>query len=259
MRLELCDLRLARGGRPVLTGVSAAFEPGTVTAVLGPNGAGKSTLLEAMAGLLAPAAGEIRLDGVPLAALPARARARAIGYLPQGATLHWNLTVADVVALGRTPHVGAFAAASAADRDAVARAMAAADVDSLARRRALDLSGGERARVLLARVLAGEPRVLLADEPLANLDPRHQLEALRLLRGAADAGAAVVLVLHDLAAAARAADRLILLAGGRVLGDGQPADVLTAALLAEAYGVEMRVWSEPGVGLIVAPQRFTDA
>jgi iron complex transport system ATP-binding protein len=253
MRLEAVELALARGGRTVLAGVSAAFSPGTVTAILGPNGAGKSTLLAALAGLIAPVAGTVTLDGTAVAALAPRARARAIGYLPQGGELAWNLEVHEVVALGRLPHRGAFAGLGAADHAAIGRAMAAADLEGLAGRPVLSLSGGERARVLLARVLAGEPAVLLADEPLANLDPRHVAEALRMFRAAADDGAAVVLVLHDLQAAARAADRLLLLAGGRVLGDGAPRDVLTPALLREAYGVEMRVLDDPEAGLLVVP------
>jgi iron complex transport system ATP-binding protein len=250
--LEAKGVTLARGGRTVLAGVSAAFAPGTVTAILGPNGAGKSTLLEALAGLRAPDAGAVTLDGAPVAAMPTPARARAIGYLPQGGAVHWNLEVEELVALGRLPHRGPLAGPSAADRAAIRGAMAAADVAGFARRRIDELSGGERARVLLARVLAGEPRVLLADEPLANLDPKHQLEALRLLRGAADAGAVVVLVLHDLGWAARSADRLLLLADGRVLGDGAPAEVLTSSTLRAAYGMEMRVWTKPGVGLVVS-------
>jgi iron complex transport system ATP-binding protein len=254
VRLEAQGLRLARGGRTVLEGMSAVFEPGTVTAILGPNGAGKSTLLEALAGLLVPEAGAVTLDGAPLAALSARARARAIGYLLQGGPVHWNLRAAELVALGRLPHRGPFGGLSGEDRAAIGRAMALADVDALGERPFQALSGGERARVLLARVLAGEPRVLLADEPLANLDPRHALETLHLLRAAADGGAAVVLVLHDLNAAARAADRLMLLAGGRVLGDGNPRTVLTPAVLREAYGVEMRVLDDPAAGLLVVPR-----
>jgi iron complex transport system ATP-binding protein len=245
MTLVAEDLALARGGRTVLAGVSAAFAPGTVTVILGPNGAGKSTLLEALAGLLAPAAGRVILDGVGLDAVGARARAQAIGYLPQGGAVHWNLRVDELVALGRLPHRGALAALSGEDRAAIAAALAATDLVGFAARTVDALSGGERARALLARVLAGAPRVLLADEPLANLDPRHAVDALRLFRRAADDGAAVVLVLHDLAAAARAADRLLLLAGGECLSAGAPDAVLTAALLRRAYGVGFRMVADP--------------
>lgn len=251
MRMVADGLALARGARTVLEGVSAAFAPGSVTVILGPNGAGKSTLLEALAGLLPPVAGAVRLDGAPLASLAPRERACAIGYLPQGGAVHWNLRVDELVALGRMPHRGPFAGLSEADRAAIADAIAAADLGALKDRTVNRLSGGERARALLARVLAGQPRVLLADEPLANLDPRHALDALRLFRRAAGAGAAVVLVLHDLQAAARCADAVLLLAEGRVLGAGAPEAVLTQALLGRAYGVDMRVRRDPDAGLIV--------
>jgi iron complex transport system ATP-binding protein len=195
------------------------------------------------------------LDGTDLKELAARERARAIGYLPQGGAVHWNLRVDELVALGRLPHRGAFAGLSDEDRAAIAEAIAAADLGALKDRPVNRLSGGERARALLARVLAGRPRVLLADEPLANLDPRHAVDALRLFRRAADDGTAVVLVLHDLQAAARAADQLMLLAGGQVLGAGAPEAVLTPALLAQGYGVEMRVFDDPEAGLLVLPER----
>ena len=254
MTLELADLSLSRGDRILLSGLSARFAPGSVSVILGPNGAGKSTLLDSIAGLRTPEAGTVRLDGVSVADMRLSERARRIGYLPQGGELRWNLRVHELIALGRLPHRSAFAGESEADRAAIARAMAAADVEALASRPALSLSGGERARVLLARVLAGEPELLLADEPVANLDPRHAMDALRLFRRAADGGAAVVLVLHDLQAAARAADQLLLLANGRCLAQGAPAEVLTPALLAEAYGLEMLVRHDPEVGLILLPK-----
>ncbi len=254
MKLETDGLRIVRGGRTILSGISAAFAPGSITVILGPNGAGKSSLLAALAGLLAPASGEVRLGGELLSRLPPRERARAVGYLPQGAEVHWNLKVRDVVTLGRQPHVGPFAGLAEEDRVAVAAAITAADLGELAERPILELSGGERARALLARVLAGAPSVLLADEPLANLDPRHQMEALTLFRAEAARGCAVVLVLHDLNAAARTADRLLLLGNGRLLGAGTPDDVLTPALLSKAYGVDMIVRRDPELGLIVVPR-----
>lgn len=255
MTLVAEKLSLARGGRAVLADVSAAFAPGTVTVILGPNGAGKSTLLEALAGLLMPASGRVLLDGAGLDGLAARERARAIGYLPQSGTVHWNLRVDELVALGRLPHRGAFAGLSDEDRAAIADAIVAADLGALTHRPVNALSGGERARALLARVLAGRPRVLLADEPLANLDPRHAVDALRLFRAAADEGAAVVLVLHDLQAAARAADRVLLLAEGHCLAAGAPDEVLTPDLLSRAYGVSFQVRDDPEVGLLVMLRR----
>jgi iron complex transport system ATP-binding protein len=251
MRLVLDHVSLARDARPVLADVCARIEPGTVTVLLGPNGAGKSTLLEAMAGLLPPAAGSVQLAEQPLARMAPAERARAIGYLPQEGPVHWNLTVAELVALGRLPHRGSFGGLAEADAEAVSRALAAADLEALADRPVRSLSGGERARALLARVLAGAPRLLLADEPLASLDPRHQLEMLQLFRKVADTGAAVVLVLHDLSLAARVADRLLLLAAGRLLAEGTPREVLTPARLLAAYGVQLTVRDDPEAGLLV--------
>lgn len=223
-------LTVALGKRTVLRDVSAAFAAGRVTVVLGANGAGKSTLLRAAAALVLAAAGRVALDGKDVAAVPARERAQAIGYLPQDAAVHWNMRVRDVVALGRLPH-------GDGNRVAVDRALAAARTAALADRSVRDLSGGERARVLLARVLAGEPRWLLADEPLASLDPLHQLETLALLRAAAAGGMGVVVVLHDLTHAAAVADEVVLLKDGAVLAHGSVDTVMTPANLAAAYGV----------------------
>lgn len=232
MALTLDNARVTLGGRSVLAGVDARFEAGRIGVVLGPNGAGKSTLLRAAAGLIST--GGVALDGIAVAALPARERARAIGYLPQDHVVHWDLTVRELVALGRAPHRAPFAGEGAADRAAIERALAATDTAGFAGRPVLTLSGGERARVLLARVLAGEPRWLLADEPLASLDPAHQLDLLDRLRAAADGGMGVVLVLHDLAQAARIADDVLVLDRGRVA-----ARRLDAEVIARVFGVEI--------------------
>ena len=254
MTLVADGISLSRGPRAILRDVSVRAQPGRISVILGPNGAGKSTLLEALAGLLAPDAGRVMLDDVPLAGMAARDRARAIGYLPQGGFVQWGLRVDELVALGRLPHRGAFAGLSPVDRAAIEDALAAADLTGMRDRPVNRLSGGERARVLLARVLAGRPRVLLADEPLANLDPRHALDALRLFRAVADGGAVVVLVLHDLMAAARVADDLLLLAQGRCLAAGPAETVLTPALLHQAYGVEMRLVPDPDGVLLPVPR-----
>lgn len=215
MALILSGVSAMLGGRHVLERVDAAFQPGRIAVVLGPNGAGKSTLLRVAAGLIA-ADGQVLLDDRAVAALPPRERARTIGYLPQDHAVHWDVTARELMALGRAPHRSPFAAESDLDRQAIAHAMAATDTADLADRRVLSLSGGERARALLARVLAGEPQWLLADEPLASLDPAHQLDLLDRLRAAADAGMGVILVLHDLAQAARIADDVLVLAHGQV-------------------------------------------
>ncbi|SOB86545.1 iron complex transport system ATP-binding protein [Sphingomonas guangdongensis] len=244
MALSARNLSLALGGRPVLDAVSATFVPGRVTAILGANGAGKSTLLRALAALV-PAAG-VTLDGSDVAGLDPRERARTIGYLPQDAAVHWNMRVRDLVALGRLPHGGGGDAA-------VDAALAATDTIALAPRTVRSLSGGERARVLLARVLAGEPRWLLADEPLASLDPLHQLQTLALLRAAAGRGMGVVVVLHDLTLAARIADDIVLLKDGRVLGSGTPGQVLTETRIAVGYGIEATLVAHPD-GPVIVPR-----
>ncbi|QMW23928.1 ABC transporter ATP-binding protein [Sandaracinobacteroides saxicola] len=231
-------LHLNLGGTPVLHGLTAAFTPGRITVILGPNGAGKSSLLACLAGLTPPTSGRLTLDDQPISSLGPRDRARRIGLLPQVAELHWNISVAALVALGRLPHAGRFGL-TAADHAAIAAALAATDTAHLAARPALNLSGGERARVLLARVLAGQPRWLLADEPLASLDPAHALDILGHLRASADAGTGVVLVLHDLAQAARIADDVLLMRAGRIAAHGPATAVLTPEALGPAYGVTL--------------------
>jgi iron complex transport system ATP-binding protein len=240
MSLSVENLGLVLGGATVLDGVTATFAPGRVTAVLGPNGAGKSSLLGCLAGLHRPNAGAVRLDGVDRAAGDPRTLARRIGYLPQTADVHWDIDVATLVGLGRFPHRQRWGS-SAEDEAAVAAAMAATDVAGLATRTVNTLSGGERGRVLLARVLAGTPDWLLADEPLASLDPAHQLDVLDRLRGIAAAGAGVVVVLHDLNQAARVADDVLLLRGGRLLGHGQADDVLLPEVIAATYGIATEI------------------
>jgi iron complex transport system ATP-binding protein len=231
-----------RGGRIAVDGVSAAIDAGDFVGLIGPNGAGKTTLLKALAGLVAPDGGAVTLDGRPLSRIGRGDRARRIGYLPQDGTIHWALPVAEVVLMGRLPHLGAWQRAAEADRAIAARAMAALDIAELAARPATRLSGGEKARVLLARALAGEPEILLADEPVAGLDPYHRLEVMEHLAGLAlgSAGPArgVVVVLHDLALAARFCRRLVLLDRGRVTAQGAPAEVLTPERLAAVYRIE---------------------
>lgn len=234
------NLSVRLGDRAVLDSVSAAFAPGLVTAVVGPNGAGKSTLLDCLAALRKPDAGKVTLDGRALHDLPSRERARRIAYLPQKAEIAWAVNGLTFVGLGRTPYVAAWGL-TAEDRAAVDRAMAVTGVEAFADRVVSTLSGGERARVLIARALAGDPQWLLADEPLAGLDPGHVLDACDLFRRLADEeGRGVILTLHDLDAALRVADRVIVLAEGQVLADGGAVEALSPEVLKAAYGVEAR-------------------
>jgi len=239
MELSVRDLAVSLGARRVLEGVSAAFAPGRVTAILGPNGSGKTTLVKTLAGLLDPDAGHVELGGRPVARIEPHERARLIGYLPQDGAVHWNLGVRDLVALGRLPHRAPFAGPAPEDAMAVERALAATDTEAFADRRAHELSGGERARVLLARVLAGTPRWLLADEPLASLDPLHQFDMLTQFRRQAAAGVGVVIVLHDLIQAARVADAVLLLRGGQVAAFGGAEQVLSATHLRDVFGIDV--------------------
>ena len=244
-RLDLHDLHLTYGARSVLNGVSLSFRAGEVTAVIGPNGAGKSSLLLCSAGLIRPQAGEVRLDGRPMLDLAPKARAQAVAYLPQTTEIAWPITVRALVGLGRLPHHGVWGEGDA-DRAAIAHAIQSAGVDALADRQVATLSGGERARVLVARGLAGAPRLLLADEPTAGLDPGHALDMADLFRAQAKQGVGVVVTLHDLSLAARAADRIVILAGGAVLADGAPEQALSEEAISAAYGVRSRVVQRDG-------------
>lgn len=249
--ITLDSVSVDLGARTVLHEVSARFEPGQLVGIVGPNGAGKSTLVRAMLGLAPPSAGTVRLGDEDIAGLPQRTIARSLAYLPQGQTLHWPLSVERLVALGRLPHLAPFSRLSDADRAAIDDAMVRADVESLRGRIATELSGGERARVMLARALAVGAAGLVADEPLASLDPGHQIDVMELLAREAQGGALVAAVLHDLTMAARYCHRLLLIDQGRVVADGPPVDVLSAPRLRQAYGIEALVDLTGGAPMIV--------
>lgn len=253
MDLSIENLAVTLGNRKVLRGIDALFKPGKVTAILGPNGSGKSTLVRTIAGLNDADAGFVRLGGRLVGRFDPRERAQVIGYLPQDASVHWNITAEALVALGRLPHRAPFAGMSDADNRAVMQAMEATDTIAFTGRPVAELSGGERARVLLARVLAGEPKWLLADEPLAALDPAHQLGLLERLRGLAAKGMGVVIVLHDLVQAARAADEVLLLREGRAVAFGPAREALGHQPLREAFGVEVMVIGDDRGRLLPVP------
>ena len=224
-------------GRTVLNDVTLELSPGHLVALVGPNGAGKTTLLRAFAGLV-PSDGAIHVGGDVLSALPLRERARRFGYLPQGHIVHWPLPARDIVALGRYPH-GATdpARLSPRDAEAVLRAMQAVDVMEFSDRRVTELSGGERSRVALARALAVEAPVILADEPTASLDPRHQIDVMKNLRATADKGVLVIVVTHDLGLAARFADHVLVLREGRLVSQGAPAEALSEQVMADVFRI----------------------
>ncbi|MBK0421729.1 ABC transporter ATP-binding protein [Leucobacter sp. CSA2] len=231
------------GDAELLTGVDVTAADGRVIGLLGPNGSGKSTLLRVLAGLRRPASGEVRLDGHPIAAMARRAVARRLAVVEQDTTANGDLTVRQVVELGRTPFRGRFDGLGAEDAAAVDEALARVNIASKQDRVWHTLSGGERQRAQLARALAQQPTEILLDEPTNHLDIRHQLELLELLR---TLGVTCVIALHDLNLAARYCDRLLLLDGGRVVTSGTPAEVLTPARIREVYRVEASIATGDG-------------
>jgi iron complex transport system ATP-binding protein len=232
------NLNVPLSGRTVLKNVSLSLSLGHLVALVGPNGAGKTTLLRGLAGLI-PSEGLIRVNGDALSSLPLRERAKRFGYLPQGHVVHWPLPARDIVALGRYPHgVTDPARLTPQDADAVLRAMQATDVVEFSDRRVTELSGGERSRVALARVLAVEAPVILADEPTASLDPRHQIDVMKNLRTAADNGVLVIVVTHDLGLAARFADHALVLSDGRLVSQGAPGEALSEQVMANVFRIK---------------------
>ncbi|MCC2108547.1 MAG: ABC transporter ATP-binding protein [Hyphomicrobiales bacterium] len=236
MRIDIAAATMRIEGATILDRVDLVLTPGEIVGLIGPNGAGKSTLLKAIAGLSSLSEGTIRYDGARAKEIGAARLARRLAYLAQDGEVSWPLRVDHVVGLGRLPHRTPFAGESEEDRGAIERAMALAEVAQFRARTVQSLSGGERMRVLLARALAVESEILLADEPVAAVDPLHQLRVMDLLRQVAASGKCVVVVLHDLALAARFCNRLVVLAEGRKLLDGPP-EALTDAIIARAYGV----------------------
>ena len=244
--LTLSGITARRGSRMVLRGVDATFAAGRLTVVIGPNGAGKSTLLAVAAGILAPTAGEVRQDGEPLGAIGRRALARRRAYLPQGAQVAAPITVNRVVALGLVPHLPAFGPLPPALSGAVEAALDRYDLRHLADRPVTQLSGGERARVMLARATVADPALLIVDEPLSGLDPRHAVDCADRLRRRADQGRTVVAALHDIDLALRIADDVVAIQDGALLA-ALPASAVDGALLSRLYGLSAAVRRDGGV------------
>ena len=231
------QLEVTLSGRTVLQDVSLSLPSGQLVALVGPNGAGKTTLLRALAGLVS-STGIVEVGGDRLSSLSLRERAKRFGYLPQGHLVHWPLPARDIVALGRYPHGASDPARlSPLDEQAVLRAMQATNVVEFSQRPVTELSGGERSRVALARVLAVEAPIVLADEPTASLDPRYQIDVMLNLRSAADRGVLVIVVTHDLGLAARFADTVLVLSGGRLVAHGKPEQALSEQLMAEVFRI----------------------
>jgi len=254
--LNVSDLSVRLGGTEVVRDVSLSVERGELVGLIGPNGAGKSTLLKALLGL-SPCNGEIRLAGQDVQRLSARERAKLIAYLPQERETSWSLRTEAIVWLGRMPHRDRLAPADPADRDAVDRAMRQTDTIHLRERFISEISGGERARVLIARALAQDAPLLLADEPTAGLDPAHQIALMQIFSNLAQAGHTVIVTLHELHLAARWCERLLLIDRGGLRADGKPVEVLTETMLDHVYGVDAYIAmheSKP----IVLPVRRTD-
>lgn len=249
--LVLDQVGVSLGGRTVLSPLSSRLAPGSFVALLGPNGAGKSSLVRAIAGLV-PSSGGITLGGEEIGKLERSERARRIAYLPQGQNIHWPLCVRDIVALGRFPHgLKDPRHASREDEEAVETALVRTGILGLADRRVTELSGGEKARVALARTLATGASVILADEPTAALDPRYQISIMQTLKEETRRGVLVIAVTHDLGLAARMADQVLLLDEGELVADGAAPEVLTAQRIAEVYGVQVFTGERDGEPVIV--------
>jgi len=225
------NLSVSLRGRPVFRDVSFAIEPGEVVGLIGPNGAGKTTLMRAALGLI-PAEGRSSL-----AALEPRARARAAAWMPQSREIAWPVSVETLVMLGRTPHLAAGQSPSEKDRAVVGTVLERMGLAGLRARAATRLSGGEQARALIARALAQDTALVLADEPIASLDPAHQISTMQTFATLAQEGRSVLVSMHDLGLAARHCTRLILLGEGRLIADGLPGEVLTAERLARVFGI----------------------
>ncbi len=250
----LRDVGFRIGDATILEAITLDIAYGRVLALVGPNGAGKSSLLSILTGDARPSAGEVLLDGLPLCAWTARDLARTRAVLLQANQVAFSFTAADVVEMGRAPWIGSDLAE--ADEGAIADAMARTDVVHLAARAYPSLSGGEKARVSLARVLAQDTRIVMLDEPTAALDLRHQEDVLRVAHELAANGRAVVVVLHDLSLAAAYADDIAIIDGGRLVACGRPDDVLTEARVEAVYGTPVRVIADPDTGRpVVLPRR----
>jgi len=240
------SVTVRRGSRVILDNISISATKREFIALIGANGAGKSTLLSVLAGLLVPDSGAVEIDNVPIANVSAAKLARFRAYLPQNPRCEWPISVARLVALGLTPNLPALGGMPGSFLPAIDRALAQCDLLHRRDQPATTLSGGELERAMLARALVGNPDILIVDEPISGLDPRHALDTMRRLQGLAYNGKLVVAAIHDLTLAARYASRIIALAGGKVRGDGEVAATLTTRLVSEVFDINACISGGPG-------------
>jgi len=253
--LDAAGLSVSFDGIEIFSGVDFSIGAGELVGLIGPNGAGKTTLLRTLSGLLAYNSDKVHFLGQPLSDINRKQLARDLAYLPQGNESHWPVTVDALVMLGRLPHSNPWRGPSTKDHEIVRQVLQACDVSQFAKRSVNTLSGGERARVMLARVLAVEPRLLLADEPVTGLDPGHQLDVMERFRQLSDLGMGIVIVIHDLTLAARYCHRLVLLSEHKVVAQGRPTEVLSAQNLARCFDIRAHIGSAEGRAFVVPIER----
>jgi len=249
--LQAEKLHVELDGFTVLEDVSFSLAKGEIVGLVGPNGSGKTTLLKTLIGALKPQGGFVEILGKPARDFSTQELARQLGYLPQEAEVHWPLAVERIVALGRVPFLMPWEDLKNSDENIIEDAMRATDTLHLKRRRVDHLAGGEKVLVMIARLLAGEPKILLADEPVQGLDPSHALQVMELLRGVVAGGRGVLVVLHDLALASRFCDRILLLHRGKIAASGRPEEVLSPEHLKTSYHIEAKYGN--GDGFYVVP------
>jgi iron complex transport system ATP-binding protein len=249
MLLRTHNLHYTIDQTPILTGINFELNPGELVGLIGANGAGKTSLLKVMSGLWPGANGDIELIGRPLRSYDSREIARLIAHVPQSINVEFAFTAREVVLMGRSPHLGRFELESARDRAIADQALTTTHTTHLSDRLIYTLSGGEQQRVTIARALAQEPHILLLDEPTSNLDIKHQIGVLSMVRSLAhEKQLGVVAAIHDLGLAARFCDRLVMMTCGRVVADGTPEDVLTPDRIAEVFEVDAHIYRDPYSG-----------
>ncbi len=253
--LDASDLSVKYDGIEIFSGVDFTIDSGELVGLVGPNGAGKTTLLRTLAGLLPDNADKTHFLGQTLSAINRKQLACDLAYLPQGNESHWPVTVETLVMFGRLPHGNPWRGPSNKDHEIVQQTLQACDVSQFAKRAVDTLSGGERARVMLARVLAVEPRLLLADEPVTGLDPGHQLDVMERFRQLSDSGMGIVIVIHDLTLAARYCHRLVLLSEHKIVAQGRPTEVLSAKNLARCFDIRAHIGSVEGRAFVLPMER----